>query len=152
MWSTCGLSRKHRQENQPIMSYQTIRRLTTQRIQFLLVSRDRDKSDICALLLIPRPYSPVSNYSLTIYFTFLTISSFSCRIDHVTATTERACESAWVWSAKDVESVRAWHAWWASALPLPPNCKAPGQGPIDSQLQNHVTEDDYLVNVQGYGC
>ena len=48
------------------------------------------------------------------------VLSFSCRISHVMATTERACESAWESSAYDVESVRTWHASEESECVIPP--------------------------------
>ena len=68
---------------------------------------------------------------------------FSCRINHVMATTERACESAWESSAHNVESVRTWHAWRASALPHPLKQRESTQTMTsDSQLPNHLTAVD----------
>lgn len=76
---------------------------------------------------------------------------FPCRISHVMATTERACESAWESSAYDVESVRTWHAWTASALPLPKTEKAPRQWPMTANFQ--ITWQQLMSEKQyEYGC
>lgn len=59
------------------------------------------------------------------------------------ATTERACESAWESSAHNVESVRTWHAWRASALPHPLKQRESTRTMTsDSQHPNHLTAVD----------